>query len=83
MLATYNFKIYYRRDKKNPADLLLYKPDYIVDNKRKKENSLKMLILKRVRFKILITNLSWEEKFLNLELFIEIMIKTVIYSKKS
>ncbi len=58
MLATYNFKIYYRKDKKNPANLLSCKPDYAVNNKREKENSLKTLILKRVRFKILIINLS-------------------------
>ncbi len=58
MLTTYNFKIYYRRNKKNFADLLSRKSDYAVDNKREKENFLKTLILKRVRFKILIINLN-------------------------
>ncbi len=58
MLITYNFEIYYRRDKKNPADLLSRKLNYAVNNERKKENSLKILILKRVRFKISITDLS-------------------------
>ncbi len=58
MLTTYNFKIYYRRDKKNFADLLPRKSDYVIDNEREKENSLKTLILKRVRFKILITDLD-------------------------
>ncbi len=58
MLAIYNFEIYYCRDKKNLANLLLHKLNYTVNNKREKENSFKTLILKRVRFKILITNLS-------------------------
>ncbi len=58
MLITYNFKIYYRRDKKNPANLLSRKSNYTVNNERKKENSLKILILKRVKFEILIINLS-------------------------
>ncbi len=58
MLVTYNFKIYYYKDKKNSANLLLYKLNYAVNNKRKKENSLKTLILERVKFKILIINLS-------------------------
>ncbi len=58
MLVTYNFKIYYYKDKKNSADLLSHKLNYIIDNERKKENSLKIFILKRVRFKILTTNLS-------------------------
>ncbi len=58
MLAIYNFKIYYHKDKKNFADLLSRKSDYVINNKRKKENSLKTLILKRARFKILTTNLN-------------------------
>ncbi len=58
MLAIYNFKIYYYKDKKNLANLLLYKLNYVVDNKKEKKNSLKILILKRVRFDISITNLS-------------------------
>ncbi len=58
MLITYNFEIYYYRNKKNSADLLSRKLNYIIDNEREKKNSLKMLILKRVRFEILITNLS-------------------------
>ncbi len=58
MLTTYNFEIYYYRDKKNPADLLSRKSNYAVNNKRKKENPLKIFILKRVKFKILITDLS-------------------------
>jgi len=83
MLITYNFEIYYRRDKKNSADLLSRKLNYIINNKRKKENPLKMFILKRVKFKILIINLNWEEESLNLRLLIEIIIKTVIYSERS
>ena len=58
MLAIYNFKIYYRRDKKNLTDSLSRKSNYAVNNERKKENSLKTLILKRVKFKISITNLN-------------------------
>ncbi len=58
MLATYNFKIYYRRNKKNPIDLLSCRSNYAVNNKREKKNSLKIFILKRVRFKILITDLN-------------------------
>ncbi len=58
MLITYNFEIYYYRNKKNPANLLLYRLNYTVNNKREKKNSLKIFILKRVRFEILITNLS-------------------------
>ncbi len=58
MLAIYNFEIYYRRDKKNSANLLLYKSDYAVNNKREKENSFKTLILKRVKFKISIIDLN-------------------------
>ena len=83
MLVTYNFKIYYYKDKKNSANLLLYKLNYAVNNKRKKENSLKTLILERVKFKILIINLSWEEESLNLELLIRIIIEIIIRSKKS
>ena len=83
MLITYNFKIYYRKDKKNFINLLSRKLNYIINNKRKKENSLKIFILKRVRFKILIINLSWEEEFLNLELLIETVIETAIHLKKS
>ncbi len=58
MLITYNFKIYYRKDKKNFINLLSRKLNYIINNKRKKENSLKIFILKRVRFEILIINLN-------------------------
>ncbi len=58
MLVIYRFEIYYRKDKKNFVDLLSRKSNYAVDNKREKENSLKTFILKRVRFKILIINLS-------------------------
>ncbi len=83
MLITYNFKIYYYRNKKNPVNLLSRRSNYIINNKREKENSLKILILKRVKFKILIIKLNWEEESLNLELLIEIIIKTVIYSEKS
>ena len=31
LLITYNFEIYYYKDKKNPANLLSYKSDYIVN----------------------------------------------------
>ncbi len=58
MLVTYNFKIYYYKDKKNSADLLSRKSNYAVNNKRKKENSFKIFILERVKFKISITNLN-------------------------
>ncbi len=83
MLITYNFEIYYYKDKENLADLLLCRLDYIISNKREKENSLKIFILKRVRFKILTINLDWEEESLNLELLIKVIIKTVIYFKRS
>ena len=83
MLVIYRFEIYYRKDKKNFVDLLSRKSNYAVDNKREKENSLKTFILKRVRFKILIINLSWEKESLNLRLLIRIIIETIIYSKKS
>ena len=58
MLITYNFKIYYYRNKKNFTNSLSRKLNYVINNKRKKENFLKILILERVRFKILIINLS-------------------------
>ncbi len=58
MFITYNFKIYYYRNKKNFANSLSRKLNYVINNKRKKENFLKILILERVRFKILIINLS-------------------------
>jgi len=83
MLVIYRFEIYYRKDKKNFVDLLSRKSNYAVDNKREKENSLKTFILKRVRFKILIINLSWEKESLNLRLLIRIIIETIIYFKKS
>ncbi len=83
MLIIYNFEIYYRKNKKNSADLLSRRSDYTVNNERKKENSLKILSLERVRFKILIINLSWEEEFLNLRLLIKTIIEIVIHFKRS
>ncbi len=83
MLIIYRFEIYYWKDKKNSADSLSRKSDYAVNNKREKENSLKTLILKRVKFKISIINLSREEEFLNLRLLIEIVIETAVHFKKS
>ena len=57
MLVSYNFKIYYHKDKKNSADLLSHRSDYIIKNdvKEEKKNPLKNLILKRVRFKDFLT----------------------------
>ena len=53
MLALYNFEIYYYKGKKNSVDSLFYRSDYIIKNnvEEEKKNSLKNLILKRVRFK--------------------------------
>ena len=57
MLASYNFKIYYYKDKKNPADLSSYRSDYTMKNdvEEEKKNPLRDLILRKVRFKDLLT----------------------------
>ena len=57
MLALYNFEIYYYKDKKNSADSLSYRPDYIIKNdvEEEKKNSFKNLILRRIRFKDFLT----------------------------
>ena len=66
MLASYNFKIYYYKDKKNSADPLSHRSDYIMkDNiEEEKKNPLRDLILKRVRFKDFLTaDYSKKEEF--------------------
>ena len=66
MLALYDFKIYHHKDKKNSADPLSYRPDYAMkDNvEEEKKNSLRNLILRRVRFKDFLTaDYSKKEEF--------------------
>ena len=66
MLALYNFKIYHYKGKKNSADLLSYRPDYIIEDdvEEEKKNSFRDLILRRVRFKDFLTaDYSKEEEF--------------------
>ena len=66
MLALYNFKIYHYKDKKNFINLSFYRSDYAIkdDVEKEKKNSLRDLILKRVRFKDLLTaNYSKKEEF--------------------
>ena len=57
MLALYDFKIYYYKDKKNSVNSLSYRPDYIMKNdvEEEKKNPLKNLILRKVRFKDFLT----------------------------
>ena len=66
MLVSYDFKIYYYKGKKNPADPSFYRPDYAMkDNvEEEKKNPLRDLILRRVRFKDLLTaDYSKKEEF--------------------
>ena len=66
MLVLYDFEIYYYKDKKNSADPLSYRPDYIIKNdvEEEKKNPLRDLILKRVRFKDFLTaDYSKKEEF--------------------
>ena len=66
MLVLYNFKIYYCKDKKNPADSSSYRSDYIMKNnvKEEKKNPLRDLILRKVRFKDFLTaDYSKKEEF--------------------
>ena len=57
MLVLYNFEIYYYKDKKNSADPLSHRSDYIIEDdvEEEKKNSFKDFILRRVRFKDLLT----------------------------
>ena len=57
MLALYNFKIYHYKDKENFTDLSSCRSDYIMKNdvEEEKKNSLRDLILRRVRFKDFLT----------------------------
>ena len=73
MLASYNFKIYYHKDKKNSVDLLSHRSDYAMKNdvEEEKKNPLRNLILRRVRFKDLLTaDYSKKEEFQSVKLLI-------------
>ena len=67
MLVSYNFKIYHHKDKENSADPSSHRPDYTMKDdieEEEKKNSLRDLILKRVRFKDSLTaDYSKKEKF--------------------
>ena len=66
MLVLYDFEIYHYKDKKNSVDSLFYRPDYIMKNdiEEEKKNSLRDLILRRVRFKDFLTaDYSKKEEF--------------------
>ena len=66
MLVLYNFEIYHYKDKENPVNSLSYRSDYIIkDNiEEEKKNSLRDLILRRVRFKdSLAADYSKKEEF--------------------
>ncbi len=47
ILAPFNFKVYYKLGNKNPTNILLYRSDYILDNKRY-VNKLLLILLKRL-----------------------------------
>ena len=57
MLALYDFKIYHYEGKENPVDSLSCRSDYIMKNNVEEEekNPFKNLILRRIRFKDLLT----------------------------
>ena len=81
MLASYNFKIYHHKGKKNPVNLSFYRPDYIIKNdvKEEKKNPLKNLILRKVRFKDFLTaNYSKKEESQSMRLLIRAAVKVAI-----
>ena len=83
MLALYNFKIYHHKDKKNPADFSSYRSDYIMKNnvEEEKKNSLKDLILRRVRFEDFLTaDHSKKEESQSIKLLIRTAAKVSINS---
>ena len=57
LLVLYNFEIYHYKDKKNPVDSLSCRSDYIIEDnvEEEKKNSLRDLILRRIKFKDLLT----------------------------
>ena len=57
MLALYDFEIYHHKGKENPVNSLSYRPDYTIEDdvEEEKKNPLRNLILRRVRFKDLLT----------------------------
>ena len=57
MLVLYNFEIYHCKDKKNSVNLSSCRSDYAMkdDVEEEKKNSLRDLILRRVRFKDFLT----------------------------
>ena len=66
LLVLYNFKIYHCKGKKNPVDSSFCRSDYTMKNdvEEEKKNSLRDLILRRVRFKDSLTaDYSKKEEF--------------------
>ena len=66
MLASYDFEIYYHKDKENPVNFLSCRSDYAMKNnvEEEKKNSLRDLILRKVRFKDFLTaDYSKKEEF--------------------
>ena len=66
MLASYNFKIYYYKDKENSVNSSSHRSDYVMKNdvEEEKKNPLRDLILRRVRFKDFLTaDYSKKEEF--------------------
>ena len=83
MLVLYNFEIYYHKGKKNSADLLSHRPDYIMKNdvEEKKKNPLRDLILRRVRFKDSLTaDYSKKGEFQSIKLLIRTAAKVTANS---
>ena len=83
MLVLYDFKIYYYKDKKNSADPLSHRSDYVMKNdvEKEKKNPLRDLILRKVRFKDSLTaDYSKKEEFQSMRLLIRAAAKVTASS---
>ena len=83
MLVLYNFKIYYYKGKKNLTDPLSCRSDYAMKNdvEEEKKNFLRDLILRKVRFKDLLTaDYSKKEEFQSVKLLIKTAVKVTASS---
>ena len=66
MLVLYNFEIYHYKDKENSVNSSSHRSDYAMEDdvEEEKKNSLRDLILRRVRFKDFLTaDYSKKEEF--------------------
>ena len=83
MLALYDFEIYHCKGKENSVDSLSHRSDYAMKNnvEEEKKNPFRNLILRRVRFKDLLTaDHSKEEKFQSMRLLIRAAAKVTASS---